>query len=153
MKARCRNLHMSHFSHTVICRANGQSRVIAVVVLGITSTWCKISYMLQVMVSSQNEWDVCDETFADKVDNNLGCFFLNNEKYINHLNNFKVHKFCQNPVFIHKIHTSSRLYLPQVHRWVIQCVNVVLLVISPPATPPPSHVSPTETAQTWAWRH
>lgn len=42
---------------------------------------------------------------------------------------------------------------PQVHQWVTQCVNIVQLVISLPATPPLSHVSPTKTAQTWAWRH
>ena len=34
-----------------------------------------------------------------------------------------------------------------------RCANVVLLVISPTATPPPSHVIPTETAHTRARRH
>ena len=58
----------------------------------------------------------------------------------------------KNHVFIHKIHNHP-VYLLQVRRRVTQCVNVVPLVISPTATPPPSPVSPTETAPIEAWRH
>lgn len=86
----------------------------------------------------------------DKVGNNLGfCFKV--EMHFHHCRPQKLKILFLNSWNSYNI---PRVFMsPQVHQWVTQCVNIVQLVISLPATPPLSHVSPTRTAQTWAWRH